>query len=145
LQGGLRSSTGCGGAQNLSPENRKFYITDEEAWLGPALLEAAEQGRLLEVAQLLARSRASGGETFNPSQLGVTVEYLSLFWKNQRPPSIGELLEKLGIQKPKGRKENDQECSERNNRERVIRKMLTHFGLPLTPGKRGRPPLARAR
>jgi hypothetical protein len=102
----------------------------EHEWLAQALLRAAESGRLSEVVTLSA-----GERPINPHQYRVAVAYAEVHSREGRPPLIGELLRELGIDKPK----DDRERSVVNNRERVIRKTLKAFGLPLSAGKRGRP------
>src|SRR5260370_14338917 len=114
----------------------KALIAYEEEWLAPALLEAAEEGRSLDVAKRLERLR--NGWPTNPGRYRVIVAYTILLELEQRPPFIGELLERVGIKKPKRTKENTEEWFRLDRRERVVRKTLKHFNLPLSTSKRGR-------
>ena len=106
-----------------------------EAWLAPALLEAAEKRLLREIADLVD----GGGAPVRPSQYRVIQAYAEVHWREERPPLIGELLKELGIDKPKRTKDNLQEWLRMDSRERAIRETLKQFDLPLSPGKRGRP------
>lgn len=116
---------------------REILIEHVTAWLGPALLEAAIQGRLAEVARLLDRRRCNWPAMC--SQPRVIEAYMKVVDREKRRPLIGELLRQLGINKPNRTKDNMQEWFRVNSRERVIRDTLKKFDLPLARGKRGRP------
>jgi hypothetical protein len=112
------------------------YIKEEgEAWLATGLLEAAEKGLLREIADLVE----GGDAPIQPSQYRIAQAYAEVHSRENRPPLIGELLQELGIAKPRRTKDNLQEWVRVNNRERVIRETLKQFDLPLSVGKRGRP------
>ena len=116
---------------------RKILIEHVTGWLGPALLEAAEQGRLSDIARILDRRRLD--PIANRGHYRVIVAYMNILNREKRPPVIGELLRQLSINKPRRTKDNTQEWLRVNSRERVIREILRQFDLPLSSGKRGRP------
>ena len=78
------------------------------------------------------------GRVADPGPLRVYEAYYLFLVLNERPPLIGELLRKLGINKPRRTQANQKEWEQVNNRERVIRKTLRKFDLSLLEGKRGR-------
>jgi len=116
---------------------REVLIKHEAAWLAPALLEAAEQGQLTEIARLI--DRTWDRDPINRGQYRVIRAYVDVLEREKRAPLIGELLRELGINKPKRTEDNMQEWLRMNSRERVIREVLKELDLPLSPGKRGRP------
>jgi hypothetical protein len=111
------------------------YIKEKEPWLTRALLEAAEQGLLREIADLVD----GGGSPVHPSQYRVIQAYADMHSREGRPAMIGELLKEIGIDKPKRAKDSMKEWLKVNSRERVVRKTLKQFDLPLSAGRRGRP------
>jgi hypothetical protein len=123
----------------LRAEGREIYIEDEaktgETWLASALLVAASKGLLREIADLV-----DGGDVpAKPDKYRIIQAYAEVHSREERPPVINELLKELGIDKPKRTRDNMREWLKVNNRERMIRKTLTEFRLPLSTGKRGRP------
>jgi hypothetical protein len=120
-----------------SPIERKAYIKDTVASLALALLRAAEQGMLPEIARLLDRFRGDGAPA-NPGQHRIIKAYINALVRENRPPIIGDLLRQLGINKPRRTQANQKEWERVNNRECVIRRTLRKFDLPLSEGKRGR-------
>jgi hypothetical protein len=119
------------------PAERKTFIKSEAASLGPALLQAAAQGTLAEVAELLDRKRHNG-PVANADHYRVLAAYSIVLGLKHRPPFIAELLEQLGINKPRKSPMTEEDWSKVSNRERVIRRMITKHGLTLSEGKRGR-------
>jgi hypothetical protein len=120
-----------------SPAERKAFIKAEAEWLGPALLQAAEQWTLAEVADLLDQKR-NNGPLANKDHHRVLAAYSILLALRKRPPFIAELLKQLGIEKPKRTSGNMQQWLKVDGRERVIRRIITTHGLTLSEGKRGR-------
>jgi hypothetical protein len=121
---------------HLCAEGRESYIKREQgdAWLPSALLEAAERGLLREIADLV-----DGGDSpVHPGRYRVIQAYADVHVREKRAPMIGELLKELGIDKPKLSKDTAEQWHRVDNRERVIRKTLKQFNLPLSAGKRGR-------
>jgi hypothetical protein len=80
----------------------------------------------------------NGAKIANPDEFRVFDAYCDLLLSKGGAPLISELLERLGVEKPKLTERNRQEWEKVNNRERVIRKMLKKAGLTLSEGKRGR-------
>lgn len=114
--------------QRSDPVKFKYFIEDEEAWLAPALLKAAENGTLGEIADALKNLRKDG-EIFNPGRYNVLSAYVGLLDWGGPPPTLRKLVRRLEEQHPKNSIPDD----------RVIRDMLKREDLPLSPDKRGRP------
>src|SRR5947209_5570766 len=95
------------GEQQLSKRD-KAEIKRLRAFLAPALLEAAEHGKLSEVARLLEQRRENGA-ILNRDWYRVVAAYGILLCLKNRPPFIGELREQIGIDKPQRTPKNEQE------------------------------------
>jgi hypothetical protein len=117
-----------GGWKALAEEQGKL-------WLATALLDAAEKGLLRKVADLVD-GEDSGAR--HPDRYRIVQAYAEVHFFKKRSPLIGELLKELGIDKPKRTKENVEEWFRLDRLERAVRKILKHFDLPLSLGKRGR-------
>jgi hypothetical protein len=116
----------------LPRATRKRLIRESEASLGACVLLAAKHGKARDIADASKRwPRRSNQEK-------VLVAYRAVLKCEGRPSVVGELLTQLGIKKPK-RSASADEWEKLSNRETVVRKMLRKFGLPLSPGQRGRP------
>jgi hypothetical protein len=110
------------------PSASKAIIEDEESWLAPALLKAAENGTLGEIADALKNLRKDG-EIFNRGRYNVLRAYISLLNFGGPPPTLRKVVTRLKNQCQKNSIPD----------ERVIRDMLKRLNLPLTADKRGRP------
>jgi len=111
------------------PSASKELIEAEEAWLAPALLKAAENGTLGEIADALKNLRKDGDPIFNPGRYNVLRAYVTQLNWGGPPPTLRRVVTRLKNQCPKNSIPD----------ERVIRDMLKRLDLPLSPDKRGRP------
>jgi hypothetical protein len=122
---GLRS----GSSDSSLSEGHKAMIESGEAWLGPALLEAAENGTLGEIADALKNLRRDGDEVFDRGRYNVLKAYVALLNFGEPPPTLRQVATRLKQRHPKS-------CIPD---ERGIRDMLKRLDLPLTADRRGRP------
>ncbi len=101
-----------------------------EPKLGRELLEAAYQGRLMEVADALSKisDLRHSGEIYNRGQFNVLTAYSEAEEANGRQaPTIGEIRSQLRKRLP------DNEIPD----DRTVRDILERFDLPLKPSRRG--------
>jgi hypothetical protein len=76
-------------------KGRKAIIESEEAWLGPALLKAAENGTLGDIADALKYIRRDGDEIFSPGRHNVLEAYVHLLNFGAPPPTLRQVVTRL--------------------------------------------------
>jgi hypothetical protein len=109
--------------RKFSAQTKRWFMEYEEPRIKTALLEAAENGTLGEVAIAQKRLRT----TPDTGQLNVINAYTAVLNREERAPLVSELKKQLETELPRN------QVPVRRTIEDILRRLI----LPTTPGKRG--------
>ncbi len=120
---------------NLSPAFKSALIRDEESWLGPEILKAAEDGKLAEVAKAMQMLPRDGDPLFLASRARVLRAYCDRLDAGGLP-TVREVVRAL---EAIAHREHGPISASLIPDERTVRFILTDADLPIGKATRGRP------